>query len=113
MKEITEYFENITKQNNNKIINDRCNINYQSESNNIFCNKLTINCRKTQENNMINKIDQNEIYKNIWKDNILYGNILQFKKSSGYKSNDNGLNSIRDSLKSSFITCMLLLQYIM
>ncbi|XP_013137314.1 PREDICTED: myosin-7B isoform X1 [Papilio polytes] len=113
VKEITEYFENITKLNNNKIINDRCNINYQSESNNIFCNKLTINCRKTQENNMINKIDQNEIYKNIWKDNILYGNILQFKKSSGYKSNDNGLNSIRDSLKSSFITCMLLLQYIM
>ncbi|XP_013162897.1 PREDICTED: uncharacterized protein LOC106114301 isoform X3 [Papilio xuthus] len=121
VKEITEYFENITKQNNN-IINDKCKTHqvdmdtavptkYQRERNKIYFKRNLI-CRKPQGNKIISKIEQCD-YENIWRDDILYGNILHFKRTETFKTNDNVLSNIRHSLKNSFIACMLLLQYVM
>lgn len=117
VKEIAEYFESMTKGNTEmKVVCDvkstcchrKKNFVPSMVKNNIECPSV--------HRNIIRKSNPNDAnYHCAWRDVVLQSKVAQFKRNLivDKKGNESVLNNLRDSVKSSFIACMLMLQYVM
>lgn len=102
VKDLTDYFENISKYNKRLV-------NYDSKKKNpiTVIPKPNIPCPKKKHLNTAN-------LQTVWRDLMMQRNFYY----KGYKENNimngaNVLNTVRESLRSSFVTCFMMLQYIL
>lgn len=117
VKEITDYFENISKAPSDKSSYRSLNadtIRYIKKSPITSLPRLSFSSG-VRKNILIRKCYAKDNLHWVWKDAVLQGRSAFSKKSPIDQSNKgtNVLSNIRDSLRSSFVTCFLMLQYIM
>lgn len=126
VKEITDYFENISKNESNmkhdsqvtssKDSWDTKSLPYEKNNSIPTLSKTTFPYSHVKKNMMSKKFNQRDLNLHLmWKEK-LQAKSLHYKQSevrSVVCKGDNMLSSIRDSVKASFISCVLMLQYIM
>lgn len=114
VKEMTVYFENISKSSNIENIDPaklktQLTINQNAipmfRKSNIPCNRA-----RTPILSNRNSMRKDLNLHSVWKDSMLYGKCIYSKKNEVSRSNL--MDTIKHSLKSSFLNCVLMLQYI-